>query len=930
MTRRQLRSHIIAVCIGLTGTLTVTGAYRFGRLDWLESRTLDLRYLHTNSMPEAPNIRCIDIDDEALEIVGRWPWSRDIQSTLIDLLAELGAKSILIDLNWGDPELPFHPAPNSPETVADPLAVKFDTEDTRFPDMHLSAALRRAGNTFLAVLFQSRSEEGEISTATQSALRARVRDWLTTNERDPAKLGSWWPEIYYAFFPDKPIENQTRDKAELWTALLYILGYDATMRGNFVAPQNVRGGLRSVDEITPVHFRIARAGRGFGFVVFKEDSDGVVRRQVVLVEHEGRVLPQLALAVACDAVGAGPEDITVSNQELHINRPGIQAEPLSIQLDDEGRMMIPWVARSDWTRHFEPHIPAAMLWQVHDRRAQMADNFRNIRDITERSVFLCVADPGAYDTRLGEFKALESELSQLRLTATEDRIAEAGDLLATWRRQIESIEKATIEQIEPRLTELAALPYSQHEIEIETLKHAAAQLKETQPFERANRKLQTEIDDLLERLRPNIRDNICLIGYTATALADMTSTPINVRTPGVMAHANLINGVLTGRTVRWLSPNNNAALAILFGILITALTIWRRLWGGLAFAVLLSGLWLLIAAAMFHQSMLFIGITPVIGSIVVSYLGISAYYYAFVDRERRQLASALGQYTSKTIARQVAENPELCRRAETREVTAMFTDLKGFTSISERIGAERTQRVLNICLGEFTEVMLRYEAMVNKFIGDGIFAFWNPVIYPQPDHAMLTCETAVELMIALKALIKKQMSTGGDEVFAELVLRIGVATGNAVVGPCGSEQKWDYTCIGDSVNVAARLESANKFYGTLILISGATHDAVAERFEFRALGGVQVKGKQQAVPIYELLGRAGEVAESTLAYADEFSRAVGQFQERAFDRARAAFEKCVNRRADDLAAIEYVAACEGYLEAAPPDDWNGALALREK
>lgn len=930
MTRRQLRSHSIAVCIGLICTLAVTGAYRLGGLDWLESKTLDLRYLHTNSMPEAPNIRCIDIDDEALEIVGRWPWSRDIQAGLIDLLAELGAKSILIDINWVEPELPFHPAPDAPETVANPLAAQFDSEDTRYPDMELSAALRRADNAFLAVLFQSRREEGEISTAAQSALHARVRDWLTMNKPDPAELDSWWPKIYDAFFPDKPIENQTRDQAELWAALLYVLGVDATLRGDFVAPQSVRGALEPVDEITPVHYRIARAGRGFGFVVFRDDADGVVRHQVVLTQHRGRVLPHLALAVACDAVGAGPGDITVRDQTLHINRPGIQADPLSIQLDKAGRMMIPWVAREEWTRHFEPHIPAAMLWQVQDRRAQMAINMRNIRDRTELVLVECVTDPDAYAELLQEFKTLEKKLPRMRLVESPERVDAVRERLAELRRDIDAIEREARSALEPRLEALSTQPYEVHFKEIEKLKWFLSLLGKNEPYESANRELQAEIDELIAWLEPLIRGNICLIGYTATALADMVATPINKQTPGVMTHANIINGILTGHTVRWLSHKSNAALAILLGTLITVLTTWWRPWKGLAFAVLLAGLWLLIAALMFHQSMLFIAVTPVIGSIAVSYLGISAYYYAFVDRQRRQLSSALGQYTSKTIARQVAENPELCRRAETREVTAMFTDLKGFTSISERIGAERTQRVLNICLGEFTEVMLRYEAMVNKFIGDGIFAFWNPVIYPQPDHALLTCETAVELLVALKSLIRKQLSTGGDEVFAELVLRIGVATGNAVVGPCGSEQKWDYTCIGDSVNVAARLESANKFYGTLILISGATHDAVADRFEFRALGGVMVKGKQQAVPIYELLGRAGQVAESTLAYAADFSHAVGQFQERAFDNARAAFQKCVNQRSDDLAAIEYVAACERCLATAPPDDWNGALELSEK
>jgi adenylate cyclase len=220
--------------------------------------------------------------------------------------------------------------------------------------------------------------------------------------------------------------------------------------------------------------------------------------------------------------------------------------------------------------------------------------------------------------------------------------------------------------------------------------------------------------------------------------------------------------------------------------------------------------------------------------------------------------------------------------------------------------------------------------MVNKFIGDGIFAFWNPVIYPQPDHALLACETAVDLITALRELIEQKRRDKGDPAFGEIVLRAGIATGNAVVGPCGSEQKYDYTCIGDSVNVAARLESANKFYGTGTLISDGTRQAVGERFAFRPLGGVQVKGKTQAVQVYELLGRSGQVDPTTLEYAEDFGAAVECFQQRDWRAAIAAFESCRARRADDSAAQHYVDAANAFLSNPPDDDWNGAIELKEK
>jgi adenylate cyclase len=335
-------------------------------------------------------------------------------------------------------------------------------------------------------------------------------------------------------------------------------------------------------------------------------------------------------------------------------------------------------------------------------------------------------------------------------------------------------------------------------------------------------------------------------------------------------------------------------------------------------------------ALAFYRWSYWLGLTPALAAALLSYILIAVYRYIFVEGERRQLATALGQYTSKEIARQMAENPELCRKAEMREVTAVFTDLKGFTGISERIGARRTQEVLNVCLGRFTEVMLRHEGMVNKFIGDGVFAFWNPVIYPQQDHARRACTTAIDLLVALDELKLEQRRAGGDAIFEEIVLRIGIATGNAIVGPCGSEQKYDYTCIGDCVNVAARLESANKFYGTQILVNDVTHRQVGAEFEFRPLGGVHVKGRNVAVPIHELLGRAGQVAEESLEFARAFGQAVALFQQRRWQATLDALQACHRRRPDDLATENYIQATVALQADPPADDWTGAIELMEK
>jgi adenylate cyclase len=558
---------------------------------------------------------------------------------------------------------------------------------------------------------------------------------------------------------------------------------------------------------------------------------------------------------------------------------------------------------------------------VHDRRQSVAHNDGLIADALERLATSGVlSDQQQYADDLGQRLRLENERRLARYRddlATVQRcttgIAEYRRLLAEGEAPLRAAVHAAIERT--GTTETPALP------DLRAIEHALD----------ANADYQADIASMLARLRPRIAGRLCLVGYTATSLADMVPIPTHPRAPGVLAHANLLNALLTGRSVRWAPRELNAALAALLGIIATLLTAGR---GPRQAAFLVLALVVMYATLAgwlaFYAWLYWIGLVPAVGAAILSYGLVLLYRYVFLERESRQIATALSQYTSATLARQMADDAELCRHAETREVTPMFTDLAGFTPLSERIGAERTQHLLNTCLGRLSEVLLQHGAMINKFIGDGVFAFWNPVIYPQPDHARRACAAAIDLQHALGRLITEQREAGGDEAFGELVLRIGVATGSAVVGPCGSEQKYDYTCIGDSVNVAARLESANKFYGTRVLISGPTRQAAGNGFEVRPLGGVQVKGKTRAVPIFELLGRSGAVPDEALRYAERFGAAVVAFQQQDWRRAGQLFEECQGLHPGDLAAQQYAEAVRRFLETPPPANWNGALELTEK
>lgn len=1001
--------------MGLVATAATLAIYLLGGFDWLEYRLLDLRFRYANSTPESPELVCIDIDDGSIDRIGRWPWPRDLQAQILAVLTEAGARAVLVDIEYREPEPLRTVVPGGLDITSDLLTLAEDASIRALPDLELQTAIATADNVYLAFnygqdLVQSerpveriqsaafrhlvaRMDAGDSESARKTAQQlwsqpaevdrfevpfefrlAQVYDVLRARPLAPletlsggaplaALLGGpgvderlrrarragleacralalqHWLRAWFAAEPERWVvpphrllpaaeaalaalgDDPATQPERMAAALRHVLNDHFTTTRSALSAPNLAAHAPEVDTLHPVYFRHADVARRCGFVVFQHDRDNVVRRMRLLVQHEGRLMPQLAFVLAMDVLGAGPEHLRQTGRTLWLDVPGQASRRLT--LGRHGHVLMPWVPQQDWTRQFGEHVPADLPLSVHLLRQRMDHNRRELlaalRTVQAAGQLLAQAD---FAQDLADALNLPGRLRYARYAGEAAAAQQLADAVREYERFLS--EDAPL----VRAAAVAALADTPAERADEELHRALDTIVRACD---ANAALAAETRALLERLRDRVAGRICLLGYTATALADMAPIPTHPRAPGVLAHANLLNGLLVNRLPRIAPPGLNILLTLGAGLFVTLASSTRRPVLGVA-AVAAGVLATLGGAgwAAFYFGYLWIAITPLLATLGVTFVAILLFRYVFLERESRQIARALGQYTSATLARKMAEDAELCKRAETRAVSAMFTDLAGFTALSERIGAERTQRVLNLTLGRLSDAIMQHEGMINKFMGDGIFAFWNPVIYPQQDHARRACEAALDLQVALTALITEQRATGGDESFAQLYLRIGVATGNAVVGPCGSEHKYDYTCIGDSVNVAARLESANKFYGTRILISGATFAQTADLLAVRPLGGVRVKGKQQGVPIYELLGRRDQVPTDILEYADRFAAAVTAFTARDWDTALAGFEACCAARPDDRAAHEYCTATRALRAAPPPADWSGALELTEK
>jgi adenylate cyclase len=885
--------------------------YALGGLDGVEFDTLDVRFQWLGTTTEHPDILCVDIDDESLETIGRWPWSRQRQAAVIDVLNEAGARAILYDITLVEPEPVTAEAPRNAAVALNPEALSREALHLNWPDHTLAAALRRFERTYLAFHFGSEARPSDPS------LRAWIRAWLN---KDPDRWTQWSYQYFEALHHsvrELPNPSFTTHRDAVQLALLDVLNTAATRSHAQIPREKVFA--RHVDTITGVHYPHARAARQCGFVVFETDGDNVMRRMRLFVENDGVVLPQLALALAMDELAWEP-DGGFTQAGIRTQRFKGPAGAVSVQIDHQGRVLLPWVPRRTWLEQFI-HLPIDAVWQVHGRRARVRENLHVVLDALETL---------QADGYLTAHKQYADDLRQV-LRLHEDR------------QRARAREDATqLKRIRKWLQEYdAVLPEAALALRVEVTDTLSNQgetgdvLRHYEQIERAfaaNDTHEAAAATAFEQVQAAVGDRLCLVGYTATSLADMAPIPTSPRAPGVIAHANLLNGLLTGSTMWWTPAWMDLLLILMLGAVSAFLaTIWRPDAAG--WTILAVGLlYIVLVGVAFAGFNLWVALVPPLLALWLTYFTVLLFRYLFLQRESRQLATALGQYTSATLARQMAEDVELCKRAETREVTALFTDLAGFTNISERIGAERTQKLLNTSLGRLSDVLLQHEAMINKFIGDGIFAFWNPVIFPQEDHARRACASALLMQKALRELILKQQAIGGDEAFAELELRIGLATGNAVVGPCGSEQKYDYTCIGDTVNVASRLESANKSFGTHILINGTTWEQAGGEAAFatRRLGAVQVKGKSKPVPVYELLGYPDDVPPNILQYADRFSVALTAFQEQHWPAARQILAGCLEERPHDRAALLYLRLVEQYTATPPLENWNGAVELTEK
>src|SRR3977135_4384123 len=437
-----------------------------------------------------------------------------------------------------------------------------------------------------------------------------------------------------------------------------------------------------------------------------------------------------------------------------------------------------------------------------------------------------------------------------------------------------------------------------------------------------------------------IARKLVLIGTSAVGLLDVKTTPIDPVMPGVEVHAQVLESALT-RAV--LSQPIYAIVAefcaaIVLGILVIA---FAPLFGpvtlvavGALFASLLVGT----SWYFYTQHRLLIDFTYPLLSTTSRYIPLTFTSFVREQAQRRQIRSAFGQYLSPALIEQLAQSPEkLVLGGEEREMTILFSDVRGFTTISESFKSDPQglTALMNRFLTPLTNAILARKGTIDKYMGDAIMAFWNAA-RDDKEHQLNACEAAIDMLDRTEGLnrVREQEAQEGGHAYIPINVGVGLNTGTCVVGNMGSDLRFDYSVLGDSVNLASRLEGQSKEYGFPIIVGSKTALAVQEKFAVLGLDFIMVKGKKEPEVIYAIAGR-----EDT-AHSGRFQRLrnltiemLACYRSRDWDGALAAIER--SRRTDEARSLEllynlYEARIRDYQQNPPPQDWNGAFALLTK
>ncbi|MHC4996392.1 MAG: adenylate/guanylate cyclase domain-containing protein, partial [Planctomycetota bacterium] len=693
--------------------------------------------------------------------------------------------------------------------------------------------------------------------------------------------------------------------------------------------EGIEGIPPAYQEYTPISL-LAQASSTTGFV--NHESEGVIRSVPLWIKYRGGLYPQMGLSLACLMLDVPIVDIQINPESVVIplpDRPDIVIPTRRHRSKATGEEYIGfldvvyfgndrWEFMYDYPNHSDTkaHLPLTMVWNVVLERRRLEENVDQF-DSAVQHIY-------------SEFEPDKLKAYQDNLAPLDDigpRLAIADEVIEFANSWIGSGPDVPIDRLHETLR---AEGYTEQEAT-----HASQLIITT----RALPKLKDGIVNMADSLRQN-RENLArnlngkavLLGWTATAaIADFVPTSLHDRCPGVVIHGAVYNGIMTGNLLkeapRWWVP----LMTLLFGCLAIVIVSGLNPSAAVFNTALLVGGWILLnGSLLFDYANTTLEPGAPLAAIIAVWTGCTLFRFIAERIERARITERFNSYVDPGLVSYVIEDPERAHLdGATKELSVVFTDLQGFTTLTE-ILKEKTVDLLNEYMGLMVPIIRSEDkpqhrrGYVNKFLGDGIMFFFGAP-RENPHHAVDALETAIRMQQAMPAFNQSLQERDLPPVY----MRVGIASGNMVVGDAGPPDASDYTVLGDNVNLAARLESANKALGTFTMVNARCVELLENKYLLRPLANLQVVGKSEGVMAYEPIALVGESTDEQKRYVVLTADMVDAYLEGRFTDCITASEKLAEEFGQSQLIGLYREACETYLEE-PPEEFAGLLTLTSK
>lgn len=956
------------------------------RLRQLHDKTIDWRFGDRGQTPGSDRVAILAVDDDAVNQEGRWPWPREKIARLIEKTLELGAKVIAFDAVFPEPD------PNASIPTLKRMRRELAGKEQLTPDLDFlikEELMRSDGDAAFARTIQKYADRLVMGAYFDQGHPGRAFQDVCFDvlfERSPESR-YWKHEATPIQVKDdslKDLELPPKLKERIET---YVLSFESSRATEWFAEREelqsrITESLGDLSEVfTPETYP------SLATIWLNDDIDGA---QLILEDARPDLATPEGARLLLNRFGEAFNPNEEASLATELRQPGKEyclnfftEEDELLHLDKFKQL---WGDNSDSVETYA-HVNFHGLWKEIEAERQPAgepqtlhdyvENFRKYKGVNGISVadrwWLNIPLLGNATKHTGHFSSILDHDATIRrhmLIARKGNSYMPSLALRTFlldrgydayvqlgydktKGRFKGVESFDIR--DSRGNSVMQVPVDERGhllINYSGARHmfphvSAAEILNERPTMKIHRRVKNHVTGRwgieTEEVSKSdfLKDKILIFGATAIGIYDLRVTPFEENFPGVETHANVLSNLLIEDARRTGERAPASAAGFLRAHPLEAQSMWMILLGmGLVLSALLSyfgsvpglgitvlfmgGVYAIDRFWFFRNGVVTTVIFPML-EILSTFLTLTFYKYFTEERKKRELKGTFEKYVSPAIVAEVLKDPENIELGGKKmQLTVMFSDVRGFTTISEKLDPRELSDLLNSYLTPMTDLVFKNKGTLDKYMGDAIMAFWGAPIHFD-DHAKHACRCALQMLSKLKELQTEYRAKG----LPEIDIGIGLNTGEMSVGNMGSETVRSYTVMGDSVNLGSRLEGINKEYGTRIIISEFTNEAVEDSFTTREVDWVRVKGKAQPVRIYELISEGQPPAEMD-AVLKHFNAGFKLYHERKFEEAIACFNEALMHKPDDAPSQIYIKRCQSYLEEPPPADWDGVYNMKSK